>query len=91
MSWAKRPKSDEPVAEQRSVTDERGRTWVGSVTSGRFEGGEQNAEVVWVCDDQPSETKLVSDLGVAPAEADDRWRNMEESEIKAAFERARPA
>jgi hypothetical protein len=91
MDWARRPKSDEPVAEQRSITDDEGRTWIGSVSSGRFEGGERNAEVIWVCEDQMTEIKRVSELGIAPAEADDRWRSMEEDEVSTAFERSRPA
>jgi hypothetical protein len=91
MDWAKRPKSDEPVAEQRSIKDDDGRTWIGSVSSGRFEGGERNAEVIWVCQDQTSEIKRVSDLGIAPAEADDRWREMEEEEVRATFDRSRLA
>ena len=91
MDWAKRPKSDEPVAEQRNIKDDDGRTWVGTVSSGRFQGGEHNAEVIWVCEDQTSEIKRVSDLGVAPAEADDRWRQMEQEEIDAVFGRSRPA
>jgi hypothetical protein len=88
MDWAKRPKSDEPVAEQRSIKDDDGRTWIGSVSSGRFQGGERNAEVIWVCADQTSELKRVSDLGIAPAEADDRWRAMEEDEVRKTFERS---
>lgn len=91
MDWARRPKGDEPAAEQRSITDDEGRKWIGSVSSGRFEGGERNAEVIWVCEDQMTALKRVSDLGVAPAEADDRWRSMEVDEVRAAFARSRPA
>jgi hypothetical protein len=90
-NWARRPKEDEPIAEQRSFTDEEGRRWTGTVTSGRLEGGEENAEVIFVCEDQPSELKRVADLGVAPRAADDTWRRIGEDEVEAVFRRSRPA
>lgn len=91
MEWEKKPKSDEPGPDQRSIQDEEGRSWVGSVSSGRFEGGEENAEVLFVCEDQPSELKRVSDLGVPPGEADDLWRGMPSEQAEEVFRRSRPA
>ena len=91
MEWEKRPKGDEPVAEQRRVRDAEGRQWVGSVSSGRFAGGEENAEVIWVCEDQPSEAKRTADLGVPPGEADEMWRQLDTAEVQAVFERSRTA
>jgi hypothetical protein len=91
VEWERRPKSDEPVAEQRSVQDEQGRTWIGSVSSGRFEGGEQNAEVLFVCEDQTSELKRVADLGVAPAQADELWRGLAQDKVEDVFRRSTPA
>jgi hypothetical protein len=91
MSNAARPKSDEPFAEQRTIIDDQGRHWTGSVSSGRFEGGEENAEVIWVCDDQPSETKRASDLGVPAGQADDEWKSMATDAVHDVFRRSRPA
>ena len=90
-NWARRPKEDEPVAEQRSITDEDGRRWTGIVSSGRLEGGEENAEVIFVCEDQPSEIKRVADLGVPPRDADDMWRTIDENQVEQVFRRSRPA
>lgn len=91
MEWERRPKSDEPVAEQRSITDDEGRKWTGMVSSGRFQGGEENAEVLFVCEDQTSELKRVADLGVPPGDADDLWRGLPQSEVEDVFRRSRPA
>ena len=91
MEWEKRPKSDEPVNEQRRLTDDEGRTWIGSVTSGRFQGGEENAEVLFVCDDQPSELKRVADLGIPARDADTHWRGVSDDEVGEVFRRSRPA
>lgn len=91
MEWERRPKSDEPIAEQRTIEDEEGRRWTGSVSSGRFEGGEENAEVIFVCEDQPSAIKRVADLGVKPAAADDMWRTMPDAEVEEVFRRSSPA
>lgn len=91
MSWERRPKSEEPVAEQRTITYDVGRRWTGSVSSGRFPGGEQNAEVIWVCEDQPSELKRVADLGIPPGLADDQWRKLGDDEVLEVFLHSRPA
>jgi hypothetical protein len=91
MDWERRPKSDEPIAEQRSITDDRGRKWTGIVSSGRFEGGEENAEVLFVCDDLPTALKRVADLEVPPATADDLWRGLPQQEVDEMFRRSRPA
>jgi hypothetical protein len=91
MEWEKRPRSDEPVNEQREFTDEEGRQWTGSVMSGRFQGGEENAEVLFICSDQPSEVKRVSDLGVPSRDADDVWRRLPEADVEEVFRRSRPA
>jgi hypothetical protein len=91
MEWERRPKSDEPVNEQRALTDDDGRRWVGSVMSGRFGGGEENAEVLFVCEDQPSEMKRVSDLGVPARDADDHWRGLPDAQVEETFRRSRRA
>ena len=91
MEWERRPKSDEPVAEQRSAKDDEGRVWTGMVSSGRFAGGEENAEVIFVCEDQPSEIKRTADLGVPPGEADDLWRAMPQNQVDDVFRRSTPA
>ena len=91
MTWERRPKSDEPVANQRTITDDIGRRWVGTVSSGRFQGGEENAEVIWVCTDQPSELKRVADLGIPPGEADDVWLELGEEDVVSVFRDSRPA
>jgi hypothetical protein len=91
MNWERRPKEDEPVMVQRSFEDDSGRNWTGSVTSGRQEGGEDFAEVLFVCTDQPAETKRVVTLDHPPGEADERWGRMPESEVKELFRRSEPA
>lgn len=77
--------------EQRRFRDERGRLWTGSISSGTLRGGEQHAEVIFVCDDQPGELKRVARLDVAPAEADDLWRSMDEQAIRRVFRGSEPA
>lgn len=91
MNWERRPKSDEPVMAQRTFTDDAGRQWTGSVTSGRVEGGEDFAEVLFVCNDQPAEVKRVVTLDYPPAEADDRWTDMADDEVVELFRRSEPA
>ena len=91
MDWERRPKTDEPEACQRTMRDESGRLWVGSVSSGRLPGGEENAEVIWVCEDQPSEVKRVADLGVPPARADDLWLELSDDAVRNVFRDSRPA
>lgn len=91
MSWSRRPERDTPRMEQRRFRDDRGRLWTGSISSGTLRGGERHAEVIFLCDDQPSELKRVARLDVPPAEADDLWRSMDESEIRRVFQRSDPA
>lgn len=91
MNWERRPKEDEPVMVQRTFSDEEGRTWTGSVQSGRFEGGEDFAEVLFVCNDQPALTKRVVTLEYPPGEAGGRWRSMDEEEVVDLFRRSEPA
>ena len=91
MNWERRPREDEPKMIQRYVRDDRGRTWTGSVMSGRFEGGEDFSEVLFVCNDQPAEVKRVATLELPPREADDRWKMMEDSEVERLFLSSRPA
>ena len=91
MDWERRPKSDEPIATQREIFDDSGRRWVGSVSSGLLPGGEENAEVIWVCGDQPRGLKRVADLGVPPGEADDLWLELGEEEVNSVFRESRPA
>ncbi|HEX6065601.1 MAG TPA: hypothetical protein VFZ04_15330, partial [Longimicrobiales bacterium] len=76
---------------QRTFTDDAGRQWTGSVTSGRVEGGEDFAEVLFVCNDQPAEVKRVVTLDYPPAEADDRWTDMADDEVVELFRRSEPA
>lgn len=91
MSYQGRPERDTPRLEQRELRDERDRLWIGSVTSGTLEGGEEHAEVIFVCPAQPSELKRVARLDTPPAEADDRWRRMNDRELLDVFEQAEPA
>jgi len=91
MTWKRQPAENEPVMEQRTFRDDQGRQWTGMVTSGRLEGGEVNAEVVFVCNDQPSETKRVASLGVDAAHADDAFRAMDDREVRDLFRNSTPA
>lgn len=91
MNWERRPKEDEPVMAQRNFEDESGRSWTGSVTSGRAEGGEDFAEVLFVCNDQPGEIKRVATLEFPPGEADRAWSDMAEDEVVNLFRRSEPA
>lgn len=83
--------SAEPSMEQRLIHDDRGRAWIGSTTSGAVGGGEANAEVIFVCRDQPSELKRIAHLDVSVDRADDRWRTMHDEEVRDAFRRSFPA
>jgi hypothetical protein len=85
MSWERRPQDETPTVETRTFTDDDGRRWAGSVMSGRFEGGEESAEVIFVCEDQPSEEKRFARLDVPPAEAAAEWRSMGEERILSLF------
>ena len=78
MGWARRPASDMPEMVQRTLRDARGRTWIGSVSSGTDRGGEEHAEVIFVCPDQPGELKRVSG-SMSSAQADDAWRAMDDA------------
>lgn len=91
MTWTGRPDEDTPRMETRTFTDEQGRRWAGSVISGRFAGGEQRAEVVFVCEDVPSETKRFARIDAPPSEAADQWRSLNESEVRALFRDSEPA
>jgi hypothetical protein len=85
MTWDKRPEEETPQMETRTFTDESGRRWSGSVMSGRFAGGEQHAEVIFVCEDEPSETKRFVRLDSPPARAAEEWRGMDETQVRGLF------
>ena len=91
MTHEKREDSETPSMETRTFTDDEGRRWAGSVMSGRFRGGEEHAEVVFVCEDTPSETKRFARLDTAPAEAAAEWRGMGEDEVRTLFRGSEPA
>lgn len=85
MNWDRRPEDETPSVETRTFTDDEGRRWAGSVLSGRFAGGEQRAEVIFVCEDAPSESKRFVRLDSPPAEAAEEWRSMDETRVRALF------
>lgn len=91
MTWERRPWHETPTMEQREVQDEKGRTWVGSITSGSLRGGEEHAEVIFVCLDQPAELKRVSRLDVPPAEAPAYWRELPSAAILDLLDTSEPA
>lgn len=91
MNQERREDSATPRMETRSFTDDQGRRWSGSVISGRFRGGEEHTEVIFVCEDTPSETKRVSRLESPPAEAAEEWRGMGEEQVRTLFQRSEPA
>ena len=91
MNWDRRDVDETPMMEQRRFHDERGREWLGSITSGTLGGGEEHAEVIFVCRDQPGELKRVARLDIPAAEADKRWRRMGEDEVLDVFRRSSPA
>lgn len=91
MAWAKRPKRDTPPITQRQVTDGRGRTWVGTLTSGTVAGGEEHAEVVFVCRDQPGELKRIARLDLPPARAAAALRALEDAEVLRLLSGSEPA
>lgn len=91
MEHARRDESATPRMETRTFTDDDGRRWAGSVMSGRFKGGEEHAEVIFVCEDTPSEEKRFTRLDVAPAEAAEEWKRMGEAEMRQVFDRSEPA
>ena len=91
MNQERRGDAETPQMETRSFTDDQGRRWSGSVMSGRFGGGERNAEVIFVCEDTPSETKRSTRLESGPAEAAEEWRGMGEEQVRTLFQRSEPA
>jgi len=91
MEWSRRAESETPRAEQREFSDERGRRWVGTVTSGTDRGGEEHAEVIFVCRDQPSELKRVARLDIPAAQADTGWAKLSDEEVLSTFGRSEPA
>lgn len=91
MNQERRDESETPRMETRTFTDDRGRRWAGSVMSGRFRGGEEHAEVIFVCEDTPSEVKRFARLDSSPAEAADEWRGMGEEEVRGLFRDSEPA
>jgi len=91
MNQERRDDSETPRMETRTFTDDQGRRWAGSVMSGRFRGGEENAEVIFVCEDTPSETKRFARLDRAPVEAANEWRGMAEEQVRDLFRGSEPA
>jgi hypothetical protein len=91
MGHERRDESETPRMETRTFTDDQGRSWSGSVMSGRFAGGEERAEVIFVCEDTPSETKRSARLDSPPAEAADRWLAMPEEGVRELFRGSEPA
>ncbi len=91
MDWERRPEAETPVAEQRTFRDDRGRQWTGIASSGTQRKGEEHAEVMFVCDDQPSEHKRVARVRVAAAEVGRYWRDAGNDEVLNVFRRATPA
>jgi hypothetical protein len=75
--------------ETRTFTDDEGRRWSGSVMSGRFAGGEKHAEVIFVCEDAPSEAKRFVRLDSPPARAAEEWRGMDEAQVQGLFRDSR--
>jgi hypothetical protein len=85
MNWDRRAEEDTPRMETRTFQDDEGRRWAGSVMSGRFVGGEKRAEVIFVCEDSPSESKRFVRLESEPSRAADEWRSMDETQVKELF------
>ena len=91
MEHTRRDESETPQMETRSFTDDDGRRWAGSVMSGRFPGGEEHAEVIFVCEDVPGETKRFTRLEQSPTDAAAEWRRMGEQEMREVFRQSEPA
>ena len=91
MTWDRRPEDETPQAEPRRFRDDRGRRWTGVVRSGSERRGEEHAEVIFICDDQPSEAKRVARLAIRAADVDERWRALPADEVLDAFRRSLPA
>ncbi|HSJ23363.1 MAG TPA: hypothetical protein VK929_01685 [Longimicrobiales bacterium] len=91
MTGDARRDDDTPRMETRTFEDERGRRWAGSVISGRFAGGEQRGEVIFVCEDAPGESKRFARLESTPARAAAEWRSMDEAQVRALFRESEEA
>ena len=91
MDQERRDEAETPRMETRTFTDDDGRQWAGSVMSGRFRGGEERAEVIFVCEDTPSEDKRFARLDSSPAEAAEYWRGMDEEQVRKLFRGSEPA
>ena len=91
MKDTRRDESETPRMETRRFTDDDGRQWAGSVMSGQFDGSEDIAEVIFVCEDAPSEPKRCARLDRSPAEAAEEWRGMAEAQIRGLFRGSEPA
>jgi hypothetical protein len=91
MSWDRRSEEDTPQMETRTFEDESGRRWSGSVISGRFAGGEQRAEVIFVCEDAPGEAKRFVRLDSEPSRAAEEWRRMDDAAMQTLFRDSEPA
>jgi hypothetical protein len=91
MNGDRRSEEDTPRMETRTFRDDDGRQWAGSVMSGRFAGGEKRAEVIFVCEDEPSEAKRFTRLETEPARAADEWRDMDEARVLSLFRESEEA
>jgi hypothetical protein len=85
MSWARRPEDETPRMETRTFTDGDGRRWSGSVMSGRFAGGEERAEVIFVCEDEPGAARRYTRLDTPPADAAAHWRGLDDRRVLELF------
>jgi hypothetical protein len=91
MAHQGRPEEETPQMETRSFTDDDGRRWTGSVMSGRFAGGEKQGEVIFICEDSPSETKRFARLDEEPTAAAAVWRGMSENQMRELLRDSEPA
>jgi hypothetical protein len=91
MTWDRRSDGETPQMETRRFTDGEGRRWSGSVMSGRYAGGEEHAEVIFVCEDSPSEAKRFVRLDSPPARAAEEWRGMDEMQVRGLFQDSQEA
>src|SRR5687767_15855147 len=91
MEHARRDESETPRMETRTFTDDDGRRWAGSVMSGRFAHGEEQAEGVFVCEDTPSELKRFARIDAPPAEAAETWRSLDDGAVRDLFRGCGPA
>jgi hypothetical protein len=91
MTHQGRPEEDTPQMQTRSFEDDDGRRWTGSVMSGRFAGGEKHGEIIFVCEDSPSEQKRFARLDDEPVQAAAVWRGMSENQMRELFRESEPA